>query len=808
MVHDDADVTEVFVSTLPARRIDRRLAVAVVAVSALIFVATAPFARVQLPAVWAFIPSYQSAFAVNDLITAVLLFVQFAALRSRALLWLAAGYLFTAAMAIVHALSFPGLFAPNGLLHAGPQTTAWLYMFWHGGFPLVVIAYAALSKRDSGLNRLRGTVPAAVVQSLLAVAIAVGGLTLLATVGHDALPAFMRGNSYSPAQIAVVGSVWALSAAALLMLWFKRPHSVLDVWLMVVMCAWLFDIALAALLNAGRFDLGFYVGRIYGLAAATFVLVVLLLETGALYAQLVRARAAERKQAAAEISDINAKLKTLVESSPLPIFSLDPGGRIDTWNAAAELTFGYARAQATARDFTALPEHAPSEYRALHAQVMAGERLRNHQMRWQRGDRETLEIAYSGAPFRDSRGRIAGAVYVAEDVTEKKKLEQQLVQAQKMEAVGQLTGGIAHDFNNMLTAILLNADVLSDQIQNESLRRLAEAMRHAAEHGADLTRRLLAFGRRQTLMPQPTDVNALLAELEPLLQRTLGAHIEIKLARANDLLPATVDRAQLENAVLNLAVNARDAMPAGGRLAIETANAELDEDYAAHHPDARAGSYVMIAVSDSGVGMPAEVIARAFEPFFTTKEVGKGTGLGLSMVYGFVKQSGGHVRIYSELGAGTVVKLFLPQSKELALPAQPAPAAAELPTGTETILLVEDDGLVRAYAAAQLGALGYRMVIAENAQRAIAAVEGGCAPDLLFTDMIMPGGMNGRELAERLRRLRPALKVLYTSGYMHGAVDGTRESAAQIGHLLGKPYRRRDLAAKVRGILDERPAAA
>jgi CheY-like chemotaxis protein len=342
-------------------------------------------------------------------------------------------------------------------------------------------------------------------------------------------------------------------------------------------------------------------------------------------------------------------------------------------------------------------------------------------------------------------------------------------------------------------------------------------MRLAAEHGADLTGRLLAFGRRQTLVPRPTDVNALLGDMEPLMQRTLGEHIEIRLQRGQELWPATIDRGQLESAVLNLAVNARDAMPDGGRLTIETANAELDEGYAAINPDMRPGDYVMIAVSDTGTGMSADVLARAFEPFFTTKDVGKGTGLGLSMVYGFVKQSEGHARIYSEVGVGTVVRLYLPRSKEVVTKApSPATAPPGLPTGTETILLVEDDSLVRGYAAAQLGALGYRVVTAENARQAIEAIERGCVPDLLFTDMIMPGGMNGRELAEHLLARRSGLKVLYTSGYAHDVIDGRPESPPQtshqvkhpVRHLLGKPYRRRDLATKVREVLDEPSVAA
>ena len=298
MARESGEERPVFLSTLPAGRGERRLALAVVLVSAAIFIIAVPLAKVRLAPVWAFIPVYQSALVVNDLITAVLLFGQFAILRSRALCMLAAGYLFTALMAATHALTFPGLFSPTGLLGAGPQTTAWLYMFWHGGFPLFVGAYTLL--KDEGQGH-QATQPArhssgALLSAGTAMLAAVCGLTLLATLGQDVLPAIMQGNRYTPAMITVVSSVWVLSLLALGMLWRGRPHSVLDVWLMVVMTAWLFDIALSAVLNAGRFDLGFYAGRVYGLLAASFVLVVLLIEHGLLYARLVEAHASERRE--------------------------------------------------------------------------------------------------------------------------------------------------------------------------------------------------------------------------------------------------------------------------------------------------------------------------------------------------------------------------------------------------------------------------------------------------------------------------------------------------------------------------------
>jgi len=415
------------------------------------------------------------------------------------------------------------------------------------------------------------------------------------------------------------------------------------------------------------------------------------------------------------------------------------------------------------------------------------------------GLRNVLVVKF---PLFDATGKVISVGSILADITEQKQAETQLAQSQRIEAIGQLTGGIAHDFNNLLTSILLNADVLASML-DDKLRPLAEAVRMAAERGADLTRRLLAFGRRQMLEPRPTDVKELLAGMEPLMHRTLGEHIEIRTQHAADLWSATVDPGQLENAVLNLAVNARDAMPGGGRLTIETANVELDAEQAAIYPEIKPGQFVMIAVGDTGSGMPPEVAARAFEPFFTTKDVGKGTGLGLSMVYGFVKQSGGHARIYSEVGIGTVIRLYLPRSAVAGIVTTAAPSlVADLPTGKETILFVEDDPMVRQHTGRQIIGLGYDVVPAENAAEALALVEKGCAPDLLFTDVVMPGGMNGRQLALRLRERWPGLRVLYTSGYAHGAltIDG---ETVPTKYVLGKPYRRRDLANKLREVLDD-----
>ncbi|PWB59383.1 MAG: hybrid sensor histidine kinase/response regulator, partial [Bradyrhizobiaceae bacterium] len=496
-----------------------------------------------------------------------------------------------------------------------------------------------------------------------------------------------------------------------------------------------------------------------------------------------------------------ARFLAIMDHTPLTVSLKDRAGRYTFVNRALQDYLGRPPEEILGRTLADFRPHIFADAMSAHDRdVIAEKRAIQREIRDPEGARDFLAVKF---PVLED-GEVSALGTIMLDITELKRMQSTLVHAQKMEALGQLTGGIAHDFNNLLTAILLNSDVLASRIENPSLRALAEAMRGAADRGADLTRRLLAFGRQQALEPRPTDVNELLWRMEPLMHRTLGEHIEIALERADALWLAQVDSGQLENAVLNLAVNARDAMPSRGRLTIETANVELDETAARF--DAKPGDYVMVAVSDTGSGMSEQVLAHVFEPFFTTKEVGRGTGLGLSMVYGFVKQSGGHVQVYSELGVGTVVKLYLPRAHEAAATEPAGAATAELPHGDEVILLVEDDALVRAHAEHQLASLGYRVVAAEQAVQALQLMNDGLRPDLLFTDMVMPGGINGRELGERARQLLPGLKVLYTTGYAGAASVALATDALSSPYVLGKPYRRRDLATKVRAVLDESAA--
>ena len=380
--------------------------------------------------------------------------------------------------------------------------------------------------------------------------------------------------------------------------------------------------------------------------------------------------------------------------------------------------------------------------------------------------------------------------------------QQQLAQAQKMEAVGQLTGGIAHDFNNILTVITGTIEILANAVANEpELAAIATMVGEAAQRGAELTQRLLAFARKQPLHPRATDTNELVISTARLLRPTLGEQIEIESMLEEDAWLALVDPGQLTTAIVNLAVNARDAMPNGGKLTLETRNVHLDEAYAEANREVSPGAYAMVAVSDNGTGIPAAIRDKVFDPFFTTKEVGKGTGLGLSMVYGFVKQSGGHIKIYCEDGQGTCIKIYLPRAVGRDVESIEAAIAAPVRGGTETILVVEDDPLVRNYVIAQLVGLGYRAIAATNAEEALALIDQGTACDLLFTDVIMSGSKNGRELADAVVQRRPEVKVLYTSGYSQTAIvhNGRLDPGVL---LLTKPYRRSDLAQMIRVALD------
>ncbi len=487
----------------------------------------------------------------------------------------------------------------------------------------------------------------------------------------------------------------------------------------------------------------------------------------------------------------------ITEAAPID----KPGPRIVFVNDAFERVTGYSRAEALGRTPRILqgPRTQRGELDRVRAALERCEYVSVRVINYKKFGREFWN-EFNIAPITNAEGACTHFVSIQCDVTEQLALEEQLRQAQRLEAVGQLTGGVAHDFNNLLTVMLGNAELLSEALAgNPDLKPLAEMISAAAQRGSALTHHLLAFARRQVLDPRVVDINSLIRGMDGLIRRTLGEHIEIRLFSASDLWRAQVDPVQLESALLNLCINARDAMPKGGTLTIETANVLLDQHYVERSTEVTPGDYVLIAVSDTGTGIAPEHLPRVWEPFFTTKEKGKGSGLGLSMVYGFVKQSRGHVTIYSEPGRGTTVKLYLPRTVEDVAGYETGIEGA-WPGGNETILLVEDDEAVRHFARQQLTSLGYRVLEAVTGPEALEIIGIGEEIDLIFTDIVMPGGMSGRELVEAARQVRPGLKVLYTSGYAENVIvhHGRLDPGVL---LLSKPYRRADLARKVREAL-------
>jgi signal transduction histidine kinase len=668
-----------FLVTAPVPLGARRRALAVAIALFVVFCALIPFARVPLPRIEAFNPIFESTLALINLVAASFLLVAFRRSRLRAVLCLASGYLFTSLMAIPLML-----LSSSGPLNADQQTSAWLDTFRNAGLPLFVIGYALRRRYEVASGRSHTGTPADVIWAAAGTVAVVCLLSLLASAGHQLLPRLMLGDSYGSAMVAVNVVVCLLCLAAAAVLVSRPPYSILDLWLMVVVLAWMFAAALSTVLDAGRFDIGFYAGRLYGLLAAGLVPIILIVEASRLY------------------------------------------GRLD--------------------------------------QALAVAGVRN---------------------------------------TELARSREELAQAQRLEAIGQLTGGIAHDFNNLLTVVLGNLDlILRSRGDAEKIERLTQGAMKAAQRGEHLVRQLLTYARKQITRPDTVNLNQLIVNIENLMHRVIGEQIEVVTMLSPVLAPAQIDPAQFETAVLNLVINSRDAMAGGGRITIETRNVTLDRDYAADNPELTAGPYVMIAVSDSGSGMTPAVLERAFDPFFTTKEVGKGSGLGLSQVYGFAKTAGGHVKIYSELGIGTTVKLYLPKSSDRPImPGIGAEMASLRPvSGHETILVVEDDEDVLAVSAESLRELGYQVVTAGNAAEALEILRGDQAVELLLSDVIMPGGMNGVQLTVEARRIRPELKVLLTSGYTAAALS-LEHGLPDNMNVVEKPYRREDLARKLRLVI-------
>ena len=518
--------------------------------------------------------------------------------------------------------------------------------------------------------------------------------------------------------------------------------------------------------------------------------------------QIVRAHQ-EMKSIAAERNRIAERLSQLASmidcsSDAIIVYTLD--GLIVSWNTAAEAIYGYSAGEMLGRQRNLLLEpDQPDDLPRIVGTLKRGESVKRFETVHVRKGGQRIDVSMTISPVKDAREQVIGAAAIARDVSDRKHLEKQLRQAQRMEAIGQLSGGIAHDFNNLLTIINGCCELLEPELpQSGPIRKNCDQIRKAGEKAASLTKQLLAFSRQQVLEPRVLDLNAVVLDLEKMLKRVIGEDIELRTVSDRSLGTVKADRSQIEQVIMNLIVNARDAMPNGGRLTIETANVVVDEAFARRHRPQKPGPYVRLSVRDTGIGMDAETQARIFEPFFTTKEVGKGTGLGLSTAYGVMRQSGGHIWASSQLGQGTTFEIYLPVVNETARNEKPGVGPENLARGKETILLVEDEEVLRELTRDLLVGNGYAVLEAESPQKAIQIASRHTGPiDLLLTDVVMPH-MNGRALAQELTAVRPQMKVLYMSGYAGFMQCQVADSESM---LLAKPFGREVLLRKIRDTL-------
>ena len=531
-----------------------------------------------------------------------------------------------------------------------------------------------------------------------------------------------------------------------------------------------------------------------------------------LRAELERERAARREtdtqlaqaqRSLAAVCQSESYFRRLTEYALDLITILDADGTIRFESRSITTELGWAEADYVGKnafDFVH-PEDSPRVMQAFLAALQTHGHTPVLSFRFRHKDGSYRVLEGRGNNLLDDPA-VGGIVFNSRDVTEKRRLEEQLLQSQKVQAIGQLTGGVAHDFNNILTAIIGYSDLTLPQLDPAAKAHgNVQEMRKAALRAAALTRQLLAFSRKQVLQPRVLALETVIAEMDKMLRRLLGEHIDLATTSNGAVGNVKADLGQIEQVLLNLAVNARDAMPGGGALTIETGNVTLDERYAAQRDEVTAGAYVMLAISDTGTGMPPEVLARLFEPFFTTKELGQGTGLGLATCHGIVKQSGGHIAVYSELGKGTTFKVFLPRVNEAAEPFVQEVLSTIIPQGRETVLLVEDEPMLRELGLTVLGELGYRVFTAENGREALRVVREnpGATIDLLLTDVVMPQ-MGGKELVEHLRPLSPGTKVIFCSGYTEDAIFHSGGLEAGV-YFLQKPYTVAAVAQKVRDVL-------
>jgi signal transduction histidine kinase len=789
--------------TNPAGRPQKLIAGALCLVFGLVALLTFSRAASPLQPMPGFLASYQTALILCYVLTARIFFGQFRRTGAIPVLSFAAGALYTAAIVLAQLLSFPNIFSKEPILGAGPDTTIWLWVFWHLGPPLFALA-AALFGGDGLTPAVKGVRARRVARVTVAVTI-LGVVLITYIVGEHValLPKLADGDDYRLLTTTGTGPALAALVASVLLLLCIRTQlrTVFQLWLAVSLALLFFDIVITLAASA-RGTVGWLTGHLEALAASFVILAIYARELERLLNR-VRNIASDAQQRGIELQQARDNLATALQAAEMAEWQIDLKSGAIRRSEQHDRIYGYDKLlpEFTRETFFRhlLPADMPQVESAFAKARTTG--LLELSCRIKRAtDKAVRWIVLRGRAYPDEDGRVRTMAGVIMDVTDRHEIEERLNQAQKMEAIGQLTGGVAHDFNNLLTAIVGNLDMISRTPGDTArVERLARTALQAASRGSDLTQKLLAFARKQVVQPETVNPNHLLTDFRDLLQRALGETIDLEIQLDPTLDPVRLDPAQFQSAVLNLSVNARDAMAEGGKLKIATRNMRIGEESSAF-PDARPGAYVVVSISDSGAGMEEGTLARAFEPFFTTKDVGSGTGLGLSQVYGFCRQTGGFARIESVVGQGTTVEMFLPRSADrpdrasggLILPLRRA-------ADGEVILVVEDDPAVLEMAVESLTDLGYQTLTAEDAQSALSILRSNARIDILFSDVVMPGGMNGVQLSVEAKRLRAELKVLLSSGYT-GAALGSAGLPNDMP-ILTKPYGREDLAKKLRMVL-------
>ena len=780
----------VFLSTIVPPPPQKFLAMVIVLCLAAGLIGLIPFAEWPLPVIPNFSPTVDALLCGALAIIAFILIGQFQQLRTWSLLLLVSGFSFKIVMTLLHAFSYPGFVFVS---ERGNTVILWLYIFWHGGFALFVMAYAYF----------HGFIPRKTVQGSAVAALA-GALTITTVLAatifftiiwlSNSYPLAGPDDAYRLLSSGIGPILLLITIASLAVLW-SRSDSVLDLWLMVSGFATICNIVFAAIISRHRYDVGYYAGWMFEMLSAGVILGALMEEMNRLYASLFGIMEQQQRQS-------TAQYRAIVDTASDAIIVIDEAGVIQSFNQAATAMFGFSADEAIGRNVSML---MPFPHDAAHDQYIKhylktgkakiiGVRRELHAKR-KDGTVITIELTIAEW-FSDDERRFTGLL---RDITDRKRIETQLIQSQKMEAIGQLTGGMAHDFNNLLGVVMGNLDILAERYPEGVPDELRDAL-DASTAGADLVRRLLAFARRQPLQPKAIHIEEVVNGLLPLVARIIGDYIVIVTKLDDELSAVMADPAQLENAVLNLIINSRDAMPQGGTLTIECISATIDAQSSPLF-DVPEGSYTVLIVTDTGIGIPQEIMSHIFEPFFTTKPPGQGSGLGLSMVYGYAKQSGGVVRIYSELGKGTAVRLYLPVAH---VTNGNGGAPQEIDTavlhGSERILVVEDTLAARTVAQRILASLGYEVRLAKDAVEALMIINTDGVFDMLFTDVVMPG-MDGVALARAVRARFPDIKILLSSGFSR---TPSHDIEALRASYITKPYRKAELAQTIRGMLEER----